>query len=55
MNERQQAYNDYFLGRVEYSRGNDRDEATVGILAARGGDHMHPLGASRKPPLLEPS
>jgi hypothetical protein len=43
MNDRQQAHIDYFLERIEYWRGAERDETTARMLAARDADHAHPL------------
>ena len=43
MNDRQQAHIDYFLGRVEHRKGLGRDYWAARMLAARDGDHAHPL------------
>lgn len=43
MNERQQAHIAYFLERVEYWKGQKRDQTVARMLAARDADHTHPL------------
>lgn len=43
MNERQQAHIDYFLERIKYWKGKNRDVATARMLAARDADQAHPL------------
>jgi hypothetical protein len=43
MNERQQAHISYFLERVEYWKGLNRDYWTARMLAARDSDYSLPL------------
>lgn len=43
MNERQQAHIDYFLERIEYWKGRNRDETTARMLAARDADNVYPM------------
>jgi len=43
MNERQQAHIDYFLDRIDYWKGKNRDETTARMLAARDADQAHPM------------
>ena len=43
MNERQQAHISYFLERVDYWRGLEREYWAARMLAARDADLAHPL------------
>lgn len=50
MNKRQRAHVDYFLERIEYWKGLERDYWVARMLAARDADHAHPLMGA---PLIE--
>lgn len=43
MNERQQAHIHFFLERIDYWKGRNRDGTTARMLAARDADLTHPM------------